>query len=93
MRTFMEHIPEQGQRALREAIEAVTETKLLLDQVRTRFGTNDPRELEAKMSQVCEGIPVTPEAVSDLETLRALHEERRAACRDLMERLARGDPS
>jgi hypothetical protein len=91
MRSFMEHVPEHSQRALRKAIEAVTETKVLLDQVKARFGTCDPGELEQRMHEVFDGIEVTPRAVAELKSLHDLHEERRAACRSLMERIARGE--
>lgn len=48
MRSFLDHVPERCHDALRQAIEAVTETKQLLDQVQHRFGTNDPTALDRK---------------------------------------------
>lgn len=90
MRSFFEHVPERHHATLREAIEAVTETKYLLDQVRARFGTHDPAMLRGLLGQVFDGIAVTPDAVAELEALAAEHEARRAACRTLLEQVAKG---
>lgn len=92
MQSFFEHIPERYQAQIRAAIEAVTETKMLLDQVRARFGTNDPQALRALQGRTFEGVAVTPAAVAELEALIAEHEARRAACQSLMDRAARGLP-
>jgi len=92
MKSFMENIPEQYQAALRDAIEAVTETRILLDQVVARFGTKEPEALRAKMGQTFEGITVTEAAVGELEALIALHEDKRALCQNLMDAAAKGLP-
>lgn len=84
MLPFMRHIPERYRNDLREAIEGVTATKLLLDQTRTRFGTHDPIALQAMIGQVFDGATVTRDSVRELEKLRGLHEVRRVRCRKLM---------
>ncbi|HEX9843750.1 MAG TPA: hypothetical protein VGC20_13410 [bacterium] len=90
MRSFLDHVPERCHDALRQAIEAVTETKQLLDQVQHRFGTNDPTALRALVGQRHGGVTVTPDAVVELEALHAEHEARRAECRALLDWAARG---
>lgn len=93
MANFLDHIPEQHAPALRDAITAVHETKGLLMQVQARFGTQDPAALAVRIGEDCDGVQVTPEAVSELEALLALHEERRLACRALMERITGAAPA
>ena len=90
MRSFFDHVPERFHAPLREAIEAVTESKHLLDQVQARFGTREPAELEALVGRTFDGVTVTPDAVAELAALVEAHEARRAECRDLLERAARG---
>jgi hypothetical protein len=46
--------------------------------------------LRGLLGQVFDGIAVTPDAVAELEALAAEHEARRAACRALLERVAKG---
>lgn len=84
MRSYLEHVPEGFHEALRDAIEAVTETKILLDQVRARFGTTEPAQLRDLLGQTFDGYTVTVEAVAELEGLAAEHEARREACRQVM---------
>lgn len=91
MQSFFDHVPERYHATLRKAIEAVTETKILLDQVAERFGTREPEGLRERMGRTFEGIVVTPEAVQELEALVAEHEARRRACQHLMARAARGE--
>ena len=90
MRSFLEHVPERFHDKLRKAIEAITETKYLLDQVQSRFGTKDPARLRDMLGQQHGGVTVTPDAVAELEALCAEHEIRRDACRALMEWAAGG---
>lgn len=92
MRSFFDHVPEPFHAPLREAIEAVTETKYLLDQVQERFGTRDPAELEALVGKTFGGVTVTPDAVAELTALVEAHEARRETCRALLEQAARGGP-
>ena len=92
MSSFMDHIPQQYQGMLRESIDAVTETKILLDQVQQRFGTKAPEALRERMGQSFEGVTVTVEAVADLKNLLQMHEDRRLACQALMDRAAQGEP-
>ena len=84
MRSYLEHVPEAFHEALRDAIEAVTETKMLLDQVKVRFGTAEPAQLREMLGQSFEGYTVTPEALAELEGLVAEHENRREVCRQVM---------
>ena len=90
MPSFLENIPPEYHEPLREAIEAIGETRRLLDEVRERFGTIDPRELAAKPGEALGGVSA-PQAARELEALLTLHEQRRAYCRDLMLRMARGE--
>jgi hypothetical protein len=91
MSGFFDHIPAAGVPALREAIQAVTETKVLLDQVAARFGTTKPKALRKMIGRTVDGIAVSEESVAQLEHLLRLHEERRTACRLLMESIAAGE--
>ena len=91
MSGFFDHIPEDRVPALREAIQAVTETKVLLDQVAGRFGTTEPAALRRMIGRTVDGIAVSEASVAQLEELLRLHEERRTACRLLMERIAAGE--
>ena len=91
MSTFMDHVPERYHSVLRDAIDAVTETKILLDQVETRFGTREPDTLRGLMGSTFDGIVVTEEAVTELQNLLELHRERRAECQALMDTVSRGD--
>ncbi len=90
MRSFMDHIPPEHHDALRDAIDAVTESKILLDQVAERFGTKEPDALESLLGQTFDGVTVTPEAVAELRALHDLHETRRQACHAIMQRIAGG---
>jgi len=76
MANFLDHIAEQHVPELRDAIAAVHETKELLMQVQARFGTQDPAALAARIGESCDGVQVTPAAVSELESLLELHEEK-----------------
>jgi len=93
MWSFMEHIPPHGQAALRQAIESITETKVLLDRVAEVLGSHDPEALAARLGETCGDVTITEAVVGQVRDLHADHERRRTACRDLMAAIARGDPA
>lgn len=93
MWSFMEHVPPERHAELRQAIESVTETKMLLDRVAEVLGSRDPEALAARLGQTSGGVTVTEAVVEQVRDLCADHERRRAACRDLMAAIARGDPA
>lgn len=90
MKSYMEHIPEQYHESLRQMIDQITETKMLLDQVQARFGTKNPDALRELIGQTFEAVEVTETSVSELETLIAVHEQYRTDCQQLMDRAAHG---
>jgi len=79
MRSFFENVPAQYVPALKHLIEAMRETQDLLQQVRDRYGTDDPGKLAGMVGQEVNGVQVNGEAVEELRNLRAMHEERREA--------------
>lgn len=93
MESFLTHVPAGYGESLRRAIEAVNESKALLAEVVERFGTADPQVLRGRMGESCNGICIDAQAIAALETLRAVHEQRRAACLAVMEQAANGHPA
>jgi len=88
MGSFFDDIPAAFHERLKNAINEVNETNELLRQVKKRFGTDDPKELAEKTGMVFDGIPVTQEAVAELEDLKIMHESRRSQCQEILDEIA-----
>lgn len=91
MESFLSNLPEAYGASLWRAIEAINETKGMLAEVAERFGTTDPAALRARIGETCGGIRVDETAIAALETLLAIHEQRRAACLAVMQQAAKGE--
>ena len=85
MDDFLRHVPDDFQAPLTRVIEAITESKVMLDEVAQRYGTTDPEELRERVGEVCDGIEISEETVGALEALHEMHEQRRELCRRLMD--------
>lgn len=92
MDDFFRNIPEAYHEPLDAAIAAINESKAMLADVQARFGTADPARLRQRMGESCGDAVIGEETVAALEELLAHHEERREACRALLERIAGGRP-
>lgn len=90
MDDFLKNIPEDLHAPLTQAIEAVQEARMMLDEVKERFGTTEPESLRARLGETCDGIVIGEETVEALQALHTMHEERRQACRRLMEQVGGG---
>ncbi|MDH5191482.1 MAG: hypothetical protein OEW89_09550 [Gammaproteobacteria bacterium] len=89
MSSFFDGIPEAYQTPLQKAIDDVNETNELLRQVKKRFGTDIPDELQEKIGKEFEGITVTEEAIKELEILIDTHQERRRVCQEILDEIAK----
>ena len=93
MRSFFENVPPEYVPELKTLIEALREVQAVIQQVRERFGTDQPEALKEMIGEEFDGVIVSEASVEELRTVLAIHEERRAAIRSVFDKIAGNEPS